>query len=232
VLNLDLSFEQAQKIVALSESVRESLETSLNKIGQKAAKFFSLTTNTVMSSKFVKNFQRNDINQVDVSKYLYGEEMHLLNDFEREEIIPVGSSSPNASMDLDNNFLIPSDTEKSQDTDSISDLNDNVSSIGNYESSFGADLSVMPENSTSKTMEINTNCLKKIDWSVPEFNGPLGCDFYEKCKGLDNYRNYTEARSKSATDHLSKNECPYYNKFLKVIQVLLRFDKGEIRKNF
>ena len=113
VLHLDLSFEQAQKIVALSESVRETLETSLNKIGQKAAKFFSLSTKTVMSSKFVKNFQRNDPN-------FFGEEMQVLNDLEREDIKPVGFSSPNATIDFDNHYLIPSDTEQDQDTDSMS----------------------------------------------------------------------------------------------------------------
>ena len=207
VLHLDLSFEQAQKIVALSESVRETLETSLNKIGQKAAKFFSLSTKTVMSSKFVKNFQRNDPN-------FFGEEMQVLNDLEREDIIPVGSSSPNATLDFDNHYLIPSDTEQDQDTDSMSnDLNDYVTSKENDETSFGAETQEIDK---SEPMDLNTSCSKNIDWNVPEMNGPKGCDYYEKCKGLDNYKNYTEARSKHASDHLNKNDCPYYNNFLKV----------------
>ena len=208
VLHLDLSFEQAQKIVALSESVRETLETSLNKIGQKAAKFFSVTTNTVMSSKFVKNFQRNDPN-------LFGEEMQVLNDLEREDIIPVDSSSPNASIDYESHYLIPSDIEQDQDTESTSDdLIDYVSSKVNDETSFGAETL---ETDKSELMDLNTSCSKKIDWKVPELNGPIGCDYYEKCKGLDNYRNYTEARSKIASDHINKKDCPYFNKFFKVI---------------
>ena len=207
VLHLDFSFEQAQKIVALSESVRETLETSLNKIGQTAAKFFSLTTNTVMSSKFVKNFQRIDPN-------LFGKEMQVLNDLGREDIIPVDSSSPNATIDFDDHYLIPSDTEQDQDTDSMSnDLNDYVTSKENDETSFGAETQEIDK---SEPMDLNTSCSKKIDWNVPEMNGPKGCDYYEKCKGVDNSKNYTEARSKPASDHLNKNDCPYYNNFLKV----------------
>jgi hypothetical protein len=222
VLNLDLSIEQAQKIVALSESVRETLETSLNKISQKAAKFFSLTTNTVMSSKFVKNFQRND------DPNLFGEEMQVLNDLGREDIIPkpVDSSSPNASINFDDQYLIASDIEQDQNTDSMSnDLNEYVSSKENDETSFGAETQEIDKNDP---MELNTSCSNKIDWNVPEMDGPIGCDFYEKCKGLDNYKNYTEARSKPASDHLNKNDCPYYNNFMKVIQILLRFGKINI----
>jgi len=222
VLNLDLSIEQAQKIVALSESVKETLETSLNKIHQKAAKFFNLTTNTVMSSKFVKNFQRND------DPNLFGEEMQVLNDLGREDIIPkpVDSSSPNASINFDDQYLIASDIEQDQDTDSMSnDLNDYVTSKENDETSFGAETQEIDKNDP---MELNTSCSKKIDWNVPEMDGPIGCDYYEKCKGLDNYKNYTEAWSKPASDHLNKNDCPYYNNFLKVIQVLLRFEKINI----
>lgn len=76
--------------------------------------------------------------------------------------------------------------------------------------------------SLKKTINLaEENTKEMISQTQDKGIGNVVCKYHWQCKGLDNFKNYTEARANIEPSHTTMDECPYFNLQILVKKIFL-----------